>query len=190
MEPIIVAFCGAKRHGKDTAAKILIKDYGFTRVSFADGLRETVAKALRVNVSYFLDDEKKEEIDPRTGQPRRYWLQHVGTEGFRSLWPDIWLWWWQEEIKARGYERVVCTDMRFPNEFDIVKSYKNSLTFRVTDPRKPVNNDGHASEAHYASLPVDMDIANSGTIVDLQTKVENAVRHRFGLSPVDYLGIE
>jgi hypothetical protein len=39
----IVAISGWAKSGKDTAAKILISDYGFNRVAFADPLKNTVA---------------------------------------------------------------------------------------------------------------------------------------------------
>jgi len=175
--PTVIAFCGAKGHGKDTAAKFLIDNYGFVPVSFADGLRRTVATALRVNESWFLDPDKKEEIDPRTGKSRRYWLQWIGTEGFRSLWDQVWVNWWYEEIMARGYERVVSTDMRFPNEYDAVYQYfPEATTIRITDPRKPTGNDNHASEAHYKSFAVNYDIMNDSDIPALHLKMSKVAR--------------
>lgn len=181
--PKVVAFCGAKGHGKDTAAKVLIEQYDFAPVSFADGLRKTVATALRVNESYFLDPARKEEIDPRTGKPRRYWLQWIGTEGFRALWDDIWVEWWKNEILERGYSRVVATDMRFPNEYDAVyRFFPDATTVRVVDPRKPVGNDLHASEAHYASFDVNYILHNEGSIEDLHVGMhEIAQRSGFGV---------
>lgn len=40
----VVAISGWARSGKDTAAKILIEDYGFNRIAFADPLKNTVAE--------------------------------------------------------------------------------------------------------------------------------------------------
>jgi hypothetical protein len=169
---MVVAFCGAKRHGKDTAAKVLIEQLGFTKVSFADGLRKTVATALRVNERYFLDDDKKEEIDWRTGQPRRYWLQWIGSEGFRKLWEDVWVEWWRQEIEDKGYDRVVTTDLRFPNELAAVRKFQHNLVIRVENPNKPVGDDVHVSEAHYQNFDVDYTILNNGTIPDLHKAVK------------------
>lgn len=184
LDPIVVAFTGHKFHGKDTAARVLTKHYDFEQIAFADGLRKTVATALRVNPSYFLDPEKKEEIDPRTGKARRYWLQYIGTEGFRALWDDIWVWWATEEIKSCGHDRIVITDMRFPNEIEALKrEFKNLLTIRIVNPRITASGDTHASEIHIADLPVDLEIANDTTITALHAKVERALIHRFDIQP-------
>lgn len=168
---LVVGFCGAKGHGKDTAAEILIERLGFKRVSFADGLRRTVCTALRVNEQYFLDPLKKEEIDPRTGKARRFWLQFIGTEGFRALWTDIWTWWWEQEIKERGYTRIVTTDVRFPNEYATLCKQPNYIMIRVCNPRVKAGEDSHASEAHYSTFSVDHEIINDGTIAELQSKI-------------------
>lgn len=176
--PMVVGFCGAKAHGKDTAAKLLIEKYDFVPVSFATGLRETVCKALRVEPEYFLDPDNKETIDCRTGKPRRYWLQWIGTEGFRALWEDIWVWWWEQEVLEKGYTRVVATDLRFPNELVRVRNF-DSLAIRITNPRKPVNNDAHASELHYKDMAVDYDILNDDTIEHLHHLTEAAVLTRW-----------
>jgi hypothetical protein len=177
--PIIVGFCGAKGHGKDTAAQALIDKFGFQKVSFADGLRKTVCTALRCNEQYFLDPDKKEEIDPRTGKARRYWLQWIGTEGFRALWGDIWIEWWRQEIISKGYERVVTTDVRFPNEVEALRRFPRSTLLRVSNPFKPVNNDAHASELHYRDFSVDEDIENDWTIELLRSKTLKHVAERF-----------
>lgn len=179
MQPIVIGFCGAKGHGKDTAAQVLIDKLGFTKVSFADGLRKTVCTALRCNEKYFLDPDKKEEIDPRTGKSRRYWLQWIGTEGFRALWGDVWVEWWRQEILSKGYERVVTTDVRFPNEIAVLQQFPRARMIRVSNPSKPINNDAHASELHYKSFKVDFDILNNGTIDQLQRATQQFVADSF-----------
>jgi len=40
---MIIGLCGKKNAGKDTAAKYLVDEYGYTRISFADKLKESVA---------------------------------------------------------------------------------------------------------------------------------------------------
>lgn len=180
-QPIVVGFCGAKSHGKDTAAEVLISDYGFHKISFADGLRKTVCTALRCDESFFTDPLTKESIDPRTGQSRRYWLQRIGTEGFRSLWEDVWVEWWRAEVLSGQYDRVVVTDLRFPNEMTTLRQFSDSIVIRVKNPNKPINNDAHASELHYKDFAVDLDIRNDGTIADLQDKVERYVILKTGI---------
>ena len=176
--PIIIGFCGAKGHGKDTAAEVLLRKYDFVKVSFADRLRKTVATALGCNEQFFLDPDKKEEIDPRTGKSRRYWLQWIGTEGFRHLWDDVWIEAWKQDVARANHDRILVTDLRFPNEFSAISSMPNTITIRVENPRKPVNNDAHASELHYRDFDVDFIIDNASTIEVLHHSVETIMEFR------------
>lgn len=189
--PTIIGFCGAKGHGKDTAAQVLIDKYDFVKVSFADRLRKTVATALGCNESYFLDPERKEEIDPRTGKSRRYWLQWIGTEGFRHLWDDVWIEAWKQDVRNANHDRILVTDLRFPNEFTAISGMKNAMTIRVENPRKPVNNDAHASELHYRDFDVDYVINNAFSIEALHNHVRliaenNGITERKCRKVMDY----
>lgn len=183
-QPIVVAFCGFKGHGKDTAAEVLTESLGFEHLSFATGLRRTVATALRVNERYFTNPETKEEIDPRTGKARRYWLQYIGTEGFRHLWNEIWTWWWSEEIKERAMPRVVTTDVRFPNEEEEVRKFPRSILIRVENPRIPPSGDLHESEQHIPYLQEDYIVTNDGSIEDLRINTLEVVCRHFNISPI------
>jgi hypothetical protein len=179
-EPIVVGFCGKKFNGKDTAAKALIDRYGFVKVSFADGLKRTVAAALRVTVEQLEDPAFKETIHEPSGQTYRKWLQLAGTEWFRSLWDAVWIDWWRREITENGYTRVVTTDLRFPNEWVALREQPNNMLFRVHNPRIPESGDTHASEAYAETFVVDHDINNSSTIDSLQLQIIAAVDARFG----------
>lgn len=179
-DPIIVAFCGAKFHGKDTAAQPLIEKYGFKQVSFADGLKQCISTALRVPVSVLNDPAMKETIHAPSGKTYREWLQIAGTEWFRSMWDGIWISWWEEEIKEKGYERVVTTDLRFPNELKAVRAKPNNFVVRVVNPFKPAHGDTHASEAHQASFVVDDLLMNDGDVADLQAMSIAITERKFG----------
>jgi hypothetical protein len=56
----VIAISGYKRSGKDTSADILVKDYGFMRVAFADVLKDMVAKEYNIPREH-LDDPKFKE---------------------------------------------------------------------------------------------------------------------------------
>jgi hypothetical protein len=175
-KPRIIALCGGKGHGKGTAADVLIRKYGFRQIEFADGLRKTVATALRCDPSWFTDPATKEEIDPRTGKARRFWLQWIGTEGFRSLYENTWVDWWSGEIGDCGTPAIVTTDLRFPNELEAVRRLgHNALVIRVSNPRLPVPTDTHESERHFGSFDVDYDLVNDRSIRELQYEVENVI---------------
>lgn len=57
---IIVGLHGKRGVGKDTVADHLVSEYGFTKIAFADSLRECCAKAWDVPVETFTDRETKE----------------------------------------------------------------------------------------------------------------------------------
>ena len=89
IKPVVIGFCGLKGHGKDTAAKALIENFEFTRVSLADGLKHSVAMALKIDVKILYDDKGKKDVHKPSGKTYREWLQIAGTEWYRSMWADV-----------------------------------------------------------------------------------------------------
>jgi len=47
--------------GKDTLGKILVEEHGYTRVSFADAMKHSLAKELGIDVSLLLNQGKEKE---------------------------------------------------------------------------------------------------------------------------------
>ena len=165
---------GLKRHGKDTAAKLLVSEYGFTKISFADKLKDVVSVAFAIPREWMDDDTMKESACPMYPDwTIRKLMQFVGTEMFRKTFPTIWLDLWMAE--AMKHPRVVVPDVRFDNELALVRSFGRHLTLRVFNPNLPENPDAHASETGIMKLPVDMELSNDGTIFNLHHKVKDAV---------------
>jgi len=97
-------------------------------------------------------------------------LQFVGTDLCRayisdSIWLDIF---YSTVKKAEGH--LVCTDARFPNERELIKSLggKNMLVIR-----QGLNNtDTHASENSLGTeSEYDLVVQNSGTLADLHREI-------------------
>lgn len=128
----IIALSGYARSGKDEAAKVLIEEFGFKRVAFADKLREVLYQLnplvaptkerffvrpknpvtlQEVIDSYGWDGYKETDHGPEI----RRLLQRLGTEaGRQTLWDSIWI-----DAALTGHPddaRLVITDARFPNE--------------------------------------------------------------------------
>lgn len=172
--PVVVGITGLKRHGKDTAAKLLVNEYGFTKLSFADKLKDIVAIAFNVPREWLDDDTMKEAACPMYPDwTIRKLMQFVGTEMFRKTFPGIWLDLWMAE--AMQHDRVVVPDVRFDNERALVKSFGRNLMIRVVDPRRPPNADMHASETGIMTMPVDWELTNAGSIGDLHAGVRNII---------------
>ena len=58
---MILAFCGKKRCGKDTAAQEAIKR-GFTKLSFAQSLKEMCAEFTGLPLELFTEDHLKDTV--------------------------------------------------------------------------------------------------------------------------------
>jgi hypothetical protein len=162
----IIALSGFARSGKDEAAKVLVEEYGFTKVAFADKLRE-VLYALNplvgidgepfeggldyITVQMVIDrygwDGYKET---EHGKEIRRLLQRLGTEaGRQTLWDSIWI-----DAALTGLPedaKVVVSDARFYNEFDAVRERGGEI-WRIERPGVGPAND-HASEMEAIDYP-------------------------------------
>lgn len=171
----LIGIAGRKYHGKDTAASAL---EGYENVKFAGPLKLMVAAFLL----YCGEDE--ETVDRRIngdlkevpcehfgGKTPRYVMQTLGTEWAREMvWQDIWLHAFQAH--AAGFENVVCSDMRFPNEVDLIKRL-GGLTVRVERPGlAETEGSTHPSEAAIDTLPVSIVIRNEGSVEELHARMK------------------
>jgi hypothetical protein len=129
----------------------------------------------------------------------RYFLQKLGTEAMRdNLHTNVWvnalfsnykpkyskyifdldMLSFEEMIVKRNnfeYHASWCiTDVRFPNEFDSIKS-RNGILIRINRPGI-VQND-HASETSLDNHKFDYVIDNNGTIEDFEKKIEDFLIH-------------
>lgn len=108
----VIAFGHRARHGKDSAAALIAHEYpDALRIGFADALKAFC------RVQWGM-----------TGKDAPL-LQRVGV-AFRMIDPDIWLKALYWTIAERAPALALITDMRFPNEFQLVKDM-GGLTIKV-----------------------------------------------------------
>lgn len=173
----IIGITGYAQHGKDTIGQRLVDRHGFARYAFADQLREMLYRLDPIvdcgtGESYqgLIDTVGYEEAK-KLPEVRRL-LQVLGTECVRDIiGQDAWvnaLW---NKVVPGGVMRtgpVVITDVRFPNEAESIWAH-GGYVVRVTRPgfENGIPTD-HPSEAHVASLPVDLTLGNDSTIEELQ----------------------
>jgi hypothetical protein len=82
-----------------------------------------------------------------------------------------------EEWEEGEYPNWIITDLRFPNEYEAIKS-REGITIRVVRPDdKKVSSDLHPSETALDNHQFDYEIVNDGTIEDLIDKVEKMLNH-------------
>jgi hypothetical protein len=109
----------------------------------------------------------------------REFLQRFGTEAGRetfwdSFWIDLVLPENQQDLHVQydGYDVVVVTDVRFPNEAERIKQLGGEVWEII---RPGLSAGAHASEHPLPRDLVDVTIVNNGTILDLQDEVDRVL---------------
>jgi hypothetical protein len=181
---MLVALSGLQGSGKDTAAAILVSRHGYTKVAFADALRELllgIDPLIPANGCYEpiplseVIEDIGWDVAKRTIPEVRRVMQRTGTEGIRKVfgenaWVDV-LWHRYPDL-FDSETRYVITDCRFQNEGKFVRD--NGGTILWID-RPGIVSDGHASESTVVRDLANAVIVNDGSIVDLQNKVTESL---------------
>lgn len=179
----LIGLSGFARSGKDEAAKVLVEEYGFTQVAFADKLREVLYALNPYVVNDYEDSFRplQEVIDhfgwgsykeTQWGPEIRRLLQRLGTEaGRETLWDSIWI-----DAALTDFDedaKVVVSDPRFYNEFDAIRARGGSV-WRIERPGVGPLND-HASETEAIDYPhFQHRLLNDGALKDWRNAVGNA----------------
>lgn len=175
-----IGLSGWARSGKDTVADFLVKNKGYSKVSFADPMREALLR-LSPDITYgdmrgvplnsvireASDWELVKEFSPQI----RPLMQRLGTEVGREMfgqnfWVDLAI------DRIPDGSKVVFADVRFPNEAQAVKNLGGQVWRIMREGVLPAND--HISE-HALNDYHDFDelILNDGSLADLEAKVKN-----------------
>lgn len=171
---MIIGLSGYAQSGKDTVAKILVDNHRYTRVAFADKIREflyEVNPMVGCSPSGYLQDLinlKGWDEAKKEPQVRRL-LQDLGV-GARKLFGDTF--WIHQALgpMALAHPKIVITDVRFTNEADVIKA-NGGQVWRIKRTGVDAVN-SHVSEHEMDGYPVDQIFTNNGTIEDLKALVE------------------
>lgn len=164
----VLGLSGWARSGKDTVAAHLVENYGYTRMSFADPMREALYK---LNPSIDVDgyDMKLAAAVDLLGWEQlktasngiRALMQRMGTEVGRDMFGENF---WVDAAIDRipDGSKVVFADVRFPNEAEAVKQLGGEV-WRVIRPEAgPANN--HISETALNDYDFDFLIPNNSDL--------------------------
>ena len=177
----VVGFIGS---GKGTVGDILEREHGYKKFAFADALKDAVAgiflwprgllegdtnasRAFRERVDVWWSHKLGYEVTPRLI------LQKFGTEACRhGIADNIWI--AALEKRIHGYDDVVITDCRFPNEIDFIRSAGGVLirVKRGDDPSPEELSNMHISETAWNNYDPDFVIHNEGTKDDLKENIK------------------
>lgn len=200
---MIIGLIGFAGSGKGTIADILVSKKGYTKLAFADAVKDATA-AIFGWPRFLLEgdteqsrewrEQKDEWWSKKTGKhitPRNM-LQLMGTEiGRDMLHPDIWI--YAMERRMELYPNVVIADVRFPNEMRFIQE-KGGFIVRVKRGDDPewyntalqanleqnsdlmMEHPVHYSEWAWIGYPVDYQLDNVGAISMLDGDVDHMLK--------------
>jgi hypothetical protein len=179
---MIIGLSGYAQTGKDTVAQHLVEHYGYTRIAFADPIREALLvlnptitdipelPGASIQQLHKLGWEFLKQNSPQV----RGLLQRFGTEVARDMWgQDFWV-----DLamkKADATDKVIITDVRFPNEYDAIKNAGGQV-WRVEKIGVSAVN-GHPSETALDNHFFDRVITNLGSKDDLYATLDYLMQH-------------
>lgn len=182
---LIVMLSGYAGSGKDTAAALLVDEYGFQRLAFADPLKQDVSQRTGLPLEYFTTARKDEPLPPDVSHPdfptaktpRDMLIQHAAAERTRDN--HIYARYVRDAISASPpHSRIVITDWRYRSEASVIAGLSDTTNYvvhmRITRP--DVTPSREPSEHDLDSFPMDLRITNSGTLRDLRHVLITALR--------------
>jgi hypothetical protein len=178
-----IALMGRARSGKDTVAARLVTAHRYTRVAFADPLKDVA-----LSLDPLIDDEwrlsdcvkavgwEQAKEDPEV----RRTLQRLG-QGIRDRDPGFWLRLALAKV-SQCSTPIVVTDVRYPNEYSALQA-RGFLMVRVARPNYPaetvtseeLTNRRHTSETALDGYLPDVVLSNAGTLNDLTALADSLV---------------
>lgn len=166
---MLIGTTGKKQAGKDSFAARLVEAHGFTRVAFADPMREfALALDPLVDGHYRLSEIVRSlgwDVAKESIPEVRRTLQRLGTEAGRNVLGDrVWIDAALGKIDAVDGP-VVVTDVRFPNEAEAITS-AGGILVRVVRPGHETT-DAHPSETAMDGHPVHVQVVNDGSLEQL-----------------------
>lgn len=200
---MIIGTIGFIGSGKGTVADILVEKKGFTKLAFADAVKDATAAIFgwpRALLEGDTEESRKfretrdEWWSEKTGKyiTPRYMLQLMGTEAGRDVFhQDLWI--LALEKKLGMYKDVVISDVRFPNEIAFIQRM-GGFVVRVKRGNDPdwydtalrANLEGntdlmtdhpiHYSEWAWIGTPSDYQLDNISTKSSLEGDIEHMLK--------------
>ena len=189
---MLIGIHGFKQSGKDTLADLLVEEYGFQKIAFADKLKEALALIFSIpREDLWGSDEQKRKkstvlwselqgIDrPQKDYPDvlsiRELMQIFATEVCRDKIPGI----WYRYLELPPGKNYVVSDLRFQNEALFLKE-KSAILIKVSRPSALSTN--HASEAGLEDSLLDHHLSNDASLENFYDNARNLFSE-IGISP-------
>lgn len=183
---LLIALGHKAQSGKDTVAKLLVEEFGFRQIAYADPLKAACAAAFNVPLHYFYDEKLKMTPVPYWPfeSPARMcqrFAQGIRAEYGQDFWAKI----LGRKLEAEGFfaegsaQRWVITDMRTPAEAALVREWGGHAVL-VYRPRE-LRGDIGRPEDHWTEVALDSyeqwsaRIVNDGPLDALHTQTRKVL---------------
>ena len=167
---MIIGLTGYARSGKDEVAKILVEEFGYKRVAFADKI-----KTLLYETNPQVGGNRLQHLvstygwDVAKSQPEvRHLLQTLGVSARKIFGENFWV--DQAILNVHPSERIVISDVRFENEAERIQSLSGQIWRIKRTGVQAVN--AHVSETQMDGYKVDKILQNGGTLDELKILVQ------------------
>lgn len=179
---MLIGLAGKRGVGKSTAARILVKEFGFIEAAFAEPFKEGLAHIFGWSIGSMYAPEEKEEMTVY-GFSRREAMQFIGQSFRERFGNDIWIKVFEEQRKAElnaDYNIVLC-DIRHENEAEFVRK-KDGVIIHIMSYERVKNEDPvidtHVSELGLSIEPdLDYVIVNDGSIQAFANAIVKLTHH-------------
>lgn len=179
MKPVLIGlYSSSMQSGKSTVAHMLIEQLFGLKLAFAAPLYDTVISVAAPFIgseqetkAWITDKRKDHALIPGLGVTLRSMLQTLGTKwGRECVHQDVWTLLAEKKAQQalRSYSAVF-DDMRFPNEFDMIKR-NGGKCIRIIRPG-PARGDVGIGEGLLDNHEFDLTIHNNGSLEDLKKNV-------------------
>jgi hypothetical protein len=167
----IIGITGKMYAGKTTISEyVMSHNNNVYKLSFASLLKYMILKSGLCT---------KEELWGEKTDFSRLMLQKIGTDIIRNqIDQNFWVNKMKEAIdglsEINQNAKIIIDDVRFKNEANLIKKYKNSVLIRVDRPSMK-SASSHRSETEQDQIEVDITILNDGALKDLEEKVKEII---------------
>jgi hypothetical protein len=202
---MVIGIAGFAGSGKGTVADVLVQEYGFHKISFADAVKDAVSAVFGWQRQLLEGDtdESREFRECRDSwwseklgynMTPRLAMQLMGTEAGRDVFhKDIWLHAVNNKLRMTPHEHIVIPDVRFKNEIDFVRE-AGGMNIRVRRGADPhwyetalyanlKNNTDlmtpynvHYSEWAWIGSQFDYQVDNEGTFDQLKAEISHLMK--------------